>query len=416
MEKNDELEELNKKWHQILEVAPDAMLIVNEKGEIIFANLQCENIFKYSKEELLGQLIEVLIPEPYKSRHPEYRTHYFKKPRTRPMGSGMELYGQRKNQEIFPVEISLSPLKIKNGLIALAAIRDITERKKIEKTLAELNQKLLLSARQAGMAEVANAVLHNLGNVLTSISVSMECLRDKSRHFQFIKNILRINQLIRDHALDLSEFLSTDKMGKKIPEYLAQFSQLLEDEYNEITREIQNIHSLLKLAIEIISKQEAISGSAMLVENVSVEAILESAIKIADLGKIEKLIITKKIDQIPLVATDQNKLLQILINLIMNGKEALLEVDTPHKKIIISAKKHRNQHIQISVRDNGSGILPENLRHIFSFGFSTKEKGHGYGLHNSALLAKELGGSLKVTSAGVGMGATFTLTLPIKQM
>lgn len=119
----------------ILEAIPDATVIVDETGTIVFINAQTEKLFGYEKKELIGQKVEILIPEPYRAHHPEHRNTYFQKPKTRAMGIGMELFGQRKNGEVFPVEISLSPLSTEEGKFAISSIRDISERKKYEKTI-----------------------------------------------------------------------------------------------------------------------------------------------------------------------------------------------------------------------------------------------------------------------------------------
>jgi len=116
-------------FQKILEATPDAIVMIDQDGKIIYINAQTAKLFGYEKEELIGQQVEILIPEPYRSRHPDHRRYFFKNPRSRVMGSGMTLYGQRKNKEIFSVEISISPLETKEGLLGLAAIRDITVQK-----------------------------------------------------------------------------------------------------------------------------------------------------------------------------------------------------------------------------------------------------------------------------------------------
>lgn len=289
---------------------------------------------------------------------------------------------------------------------------DITERKQHEETLKKTHQQLLSLSRQAGMAEVATSILHNIGNVLNSASVAINLLEENFSK-PYYEKLFKIGYMLKENHDSLNSYLTQDKIGKLIPSYLNELLGIINEYQQENKKELASLNKSLTHIKEIVAMQKTISGTSGLIENIFIPEVIETAIHIAKISeKSEKIVVIQDSEKAPFITSDRTKLLQILINLLRNAEASVLSTNDYTKEITIEIKQKANKII-IIVSDNGIGIAAENLQYIFSFGFTTKKNGHGFGLHSSALLAKECGGSLRVESQGIGYGATFTLTLPI---
>lgn len=293
-------------------------------------------------------------------------------------------------------------------------IMDITARKHSEKAISELNQKLLETARRAGMADVATFVLHNLGNVLNSANISFDLLNEIIANTQ-CKKLIELSKLIKENLPSISNYLTQDSRGKLIPSYLIQLSDNIQKENTAISSELLQLNAHIQHIKDIVATQSIISGASDMIEKVDLAEVFDYALLVSGISlSTHSIEINKSYQKIPAVLVDKAKLLQIIINLIINAKDALLTQSAKQKKIInLSIIRIAKNSLQMIVEDNGIGIANDDLIKIFSLGYTLKKQGHGFGLHSSALAAKEINGKLEVSSNGLGHGAAFTLTLPI---
>jgi signal transduction histidine kinase len=290
---------------------------------------------------------------------------------------------------------------------------DITAQKQAEARLAETLEQLLVASRQAGMAEVATGVLHNVGNVLNSVNVSATLIADRIRHSK-AGNIAKIAAMFDGHKADLAGFLANDPRGRTIPDYLGTLAESLAAEQTMVIAELDELGKNVDYIKGIVAMQQTYAMASGVFEDVSVPEMIEDALRINAASLARHDIEMIRDHQSPLVVTtDKHKVIEILVNLVRNAKYACDESGRAGKQITVRTASD-DRGVKIAVIDNGIGIPAENLTRIFNYGFTTREHGHGFGLHSSALAAKELGGSLTVKSEGAGRGATFTLELPCK--
>ncbi len=296
-------------------------------------------------------------------------------------------------------------------------VMEITKRKESEEKIANLNTQIVSSARFAGMAEVATSMLHNLGNILNSANVSLNLLKENTNQ-PYLNRTLKAIDLIKEHMTTLDTYLFQDDKGKLIPQYLVASSAALKNEQDLFKFEITNLGVHLNHIKDIVATQQSIARTTLMIQKIFLPEVIDLALQMSATDDVSENIQIHKeyVNFSKFVETDKAKLLQILINLIHNAKEAIQEnKNTIVKEITISALAFSTNIVNIIIQDNGIGIAPENRIKIFSFGYTNKEKGHGFGLHSCALFAKEMGGELQVESEGLGKGATFTLSIPISQ-
>jgi PAS domain S-box-containing protein len=319
----------------------------------------------------------------------------------------------RKDGTSFPVDYSTTPICDEDGQRtgAVVLFTDNSERRQAEIEKERVSRQLIDTSRRAGMAEIATNVLHNVGNVLNSVNVSCNCLAANVRNSK-VANLSRAIALLRKPE-DLSDFLTADPQGRQLPGYLEQLAEHLVNEQADVLHELGQLQTNIDHIKDIVSMQQSYAKVSGVREFVNLVDLVEDMLRMrigsmADHG----VKIIREFEDVPLINTERQKILQILVNLVRNAERACSDAARPHKQVTLRIVSS-DGWVRIAVIDNGVGIAPENLTRIFGHGFTTRSDGHGFGLHSSALAAKELGGALHVHSEGARRGASFVLELPL---
>ncbi|MDD5457884.1 MAG: ATP-binding protein [Phycisphaerae bacterium] len=291
---------------------------------------------------------------------------------------------------------------------------EIAERKQAEKKLKAMQAELMETSRQAGMAEVATDVLHNVGNVLNSVNVSTSLIAEKISGLK-IPHLKQVVDMIESHLDNLQEFLTYDQKGKHIPSYLIKVVNLLTEDQADINDKLESLVKNIGHIKQIINMQQLYSRKSGIETPTLLSEVVENAISINNTGFEQQGVQLRcEFAEFPEINIDRQKVLQILVNLVSNAKYSLIHSENKEKFLTIRFYQYNDDRLRIEVSDNGMGIEEENLIKIFRHGFTTKKTGNGFGLHSGALAAKEMAGALFVHSDGAGKGATFTLELPFK--
>jgi len=301
-------------------------------------------------------------------------------------------------------------LRIEHELIDL---NETLEKKVNKRTfeLKELNEKIGDIARSAEMAEVANGVLHNVGNVLNSVNVSASVIREKVRNSK-ADNLDRVVKMLENNKSNIADFISKDEAGKKVPKFLSLLSEQLnlekEDMYGELDELVNNIDHIKN----VINMQQSYAGSYGVREKIKLSELVEDALRMSIQGiGIHGIKVLRSFIDIPPLYIDKHKVLQIMINLISNAKHAMVESDNDVNNIMLNISMDEDMAL-LEISDTGIGIDKDDMSHLFEYGFKKRRDGHGFGLHHSAIVASELGGKISVKSGGLGKGASFMLWLP----
>jgi signal transduction histidine kinase len=294
---------------------------------------------------------------------------------------------------------------------AVAVIQDTTERKHQELELERVHKELMTASREAGMAEVATNVLHNVGNILNSVNISASLVAERVRQSK-APGVSRLAALLLEQGERAGKFITEDERGKRIPQYLAALGEQLLTDQRVALEELSLLRENLEHIKDTVTMQQSYAKLCGVTEIVEVVDLVEDSLRL-NAGAFARHGVTlrREFSAVAPITVDKHKVLQILVNLVRNAKYACDESGRSDKFITLRIENAANA-VRISVIDNGVGIPAENMGRLFQHGFTTRQSGHGFGLHSGALAAQELGGALRAESDGPGCGASFILELP----
>jgi PAS domain S-box-containing protein len=356
----------------VVEAAPSAMIMVNTEGQIALVNTQAEAVFGYSREELIGRPIEMLVPERFRSHHIGYRGGYFDDAQARPMGAGRELFGLRKNGSEIPIEIGLNPIHTSEGLFVLASIMDVSERKQAELEAARRRNEMAHLSRVTTLGELSGSLAHELnlplGAILSNAQAAQRILANGDANLPEVREIL-------------DDIVSEDKRAAQVIRRLRLWLKK-----GEVQQHSLRINKVVRDVLKLI-RTDLIS------QNVIVD--------------------TELAGNLPAVTGDPVQLQQVLVNLVVNACDAMADCNAQERRLLIrTGIENGSSAVIVSVTDRGSSIPAEKIEEIFEPFFTTKEKGMGLGLSVCRTIIAAHRGNLWATN-NAERGASFHFTLPV---
>ncbi|HEY2991757.1 MAG TPA: ATP-binding protein [Methylomirabilota bacterium] len=352
----------------LLESASEGIILIDAKGRIRLVNRAAERMFGYSRAELLDHGLEMLLPERTRPAHVGHRTGYFAGPRVRPMGLGIDLAGRRKDGVEFPVEISLSYVDTAQGMLAMAFITDITERKRAETELRQQRETLYQTEKMAALGTLSAGIAHEMNNPLGIITTRIEVML-------------------------------LEAGGQHLPAQVIEDLQVLHRASQRVARIAASLRSFAR---QSPGERGAVDLNAVVEETL---LLMQKPLATDNIR-----VFTTLAGNLPALHGDANALHQVLMNLITNAREAMM-VSGGEIRVETARVPDQPGLIRLVVADTGPGIPTETLSKIFDPFFTTKRSGTGLGLSVTYGIIQDHGGQVDVQSAP-GRGTTFTLTFP----
>ncbi|MEX2218976.1 MAG: ATP-binding protein [Phycisphaerales bacterium] len=383
----------------------EGVCAVDRAGAILFINPEARRLLRLGPDQaVLGGSLTALV-RARTDRHPDLAAILVAPP---PAGEERRLLVDEDPSAF--ISLTVAPLGAgREGLVL--SLRDITARKRLETEREELHRRLIDLSREAGMAEIAAGVLHNVGNVLASVNVSASVASELVRN-SACSAVARVAALLEANRARLPEFLASDPAGSKVTEYLVQLASTLAAERDAVLAELTQLTRRIGHIGEIVATQQSYAKAAGLNDYHHVHDLVDEALRVTEAAmERHRVSVVRDLRPVAPVLVDRHRVLQILVNVLTNAKQALQTAPREQRRITVAVYPEGGE-VVVEVRDNGCGIPQEQLKRIFSHGFTTRPGGHGFGLHSAALAARAMNGSLGVSSDGPGTGAAFTLRIP----
>lgn len=394
---------------QLLESVYDAVLLTHLHGRVVRSNTRACDFFNIETADFNDHnIVDLIAGATFEHLETIYKTLCGER------RLFIEAECIRADDSRFPAEITVSLLQVSDDEQLCFFIRNITNRIETEEALRSAQKELVSTAHRAGMAEIATGVLHDVGNLLNSVNVSAEIIRDcANSEAQGAMELL--GGLLEENAHDLPGFFANDERGAQIPGFISQIRETLQHDLQQLQEEAIHLRNKISTINDAITTQQQYAKTGLFMEEVNLPLVIEDAISLQK-GSITRhdMTIIKNFNQIPTIRVQKSKLIHALVNIITNAKDAMTL--TPANKRTLEIELGSDEgSVYCRITDNGEGISEENLEKIFTHGFSTKTTGHGFGLHSSANFMAEMGGQMIAESDGIGKGATFTLLFPLNK-
>jgi len=392
-----QLRDSEERTRAIIEAAPDAVITCTKGGIVQTFNSAAERDFGYRSDEIVGRdAAELLnLGEPLETLS----------------GRQKISTGKRSDGAEFPVEVSVSTFQFRETENYALIARDITQREEARQELETINKRMVELSHAAGKAEVASDVLHNIGNVLNSVNTATTLLLEREKASR-IGQLRKMITLLDSKESELPQFFESDPKAKKVLPFFHLINDHLCTQREQNLSELEQVLKHVDHIKRVVMTQQLIASAAGVSEEFRIHELATDALThIRPLIEGSNIQVEQNFLFQEEIVSDKNKVMQIVINLIKNACEAIGEFAPEAPKLILETRSDDDLLI-LDVVDNGMGISPDAMTKLFSHGFTTKKDGHGFGLHGCSLYAKQLGGELKVSSDGEGLGCRFSLRLP----